>query len=715
MKTIHLILILTVLTFIFGDRSLNKFSVLKQIDINVLAKNVRDDQKLFSGPLSTDYFSAKYISDKNPTSVHLDFYEQITVGGISFFFPGNGNLETDSSYVPSDFDIYFKRAGSDWILVDQKRHYGKSSYLLDLKKNLDLEGIKIVLLKSGHENGEVRLSDLKIFTKTTVGLTEYLSWLASSNVKSFWSYLIYSLLFFLIIIIPGAGFLSLFTREYFFFGPIVSMFVLASSTLGYIVFGNNIFLLLYLPYLVIGIVLFFRKKIYRKIGGNKLLLFLILIFILATSLLQASRDTLFNLNYIETFLDKLDFIPMNSYLGYHADNTMPWGIARSILHQVSPFSESALRYRLGQPARSVFDRIPTLSLMVVPILSFFGESHFIFQRFLNVLVSFYYLAVYWMIGQFFSEKVTRLTVLLVLLSVPLSLTTWNAELNIKYVSMFPLILAAGFLAKKRKTPLWLVSCLLTFSVLIHPMAVLFAPAFIIVLWLKTKSLSRTIYNSITICLPAVTLLILWFVISDLIKRFSGSIPRPSLFLDSIYIYSRAGSLSWTTKAANVINVFIPDYQNRINPNFLMGGHLRSFFRNSIIGSLSPLFVYYLFFRTKIATLARHLSAVALGAVPQVTIWILPLSYDAGSFSFFFPFTIPFLLALVIHNLYRKNPRIRFAYVVSFIVFMGLSFYVGSTAFQDLRHWDIAITVYSVILWAVFSLISIIILKAQEKT
>lgn len=688
-----------------------KFSIPKQIDPSALREIVTTDSRLFTDPLSSDYLSVKNVSEKEPVPIFIHFDRSMTVGGLSVFFPGN--METDATYVPSDFDIYYKKIGFDWSLVDQRSDYGKSSYVLNLRQNQDLEGIKIVLLKSEHENGEVRMSDLKIFTKTNVGLGEYLFWLVSSNSKSLWSYLIYSFLFFLIIMIPGSGFLSLFTGEFFIFGPLASMFVLAISTVGFIISGNHILLYFYFPYFIAGAVLFFRRKVYQKIEKNKFLLFITITFLLATSLLQITRDTLLNLNYIEYFLDKLNRLPLSSYFGYHADNTMPWGIARSILHQVSPFSQEALYYRLGQPPASVTNRIPTLSLMVTPILSLFGEGHFIFQRFLNVLVSFYYLAVYWTVKQYFSERVSRLTTLIVLLSVPLSLITWNAELNIKYVSMFPLILATGFLAKNRHVKSWLVGFLLTFAVLVHPMAILFVPALVIVVWLARKSLGEKISHSIKLCLPPIIVLGLWFVITPLINGGLVASTEPSTS-SNIYTYFNADSLTWAIKASNIINIFIPDYLNRFYPNFLTGEYARLFFRVSIIGAISPLFVFYLFFRSKIRTLTKYFSVIILSIVPQTLFWLHPHYYDFSSFSLFFPFAVPFLLALVIQDLVKDNPKRRIAYILSFIIFMGLSLYISSNAFPDLKFWDRSISIYSYLLWFIFIFISVIILKTQKR-
>ncbi len=716
-----IIILFTAVILLLGINSPRKFSIPKQVDQDELRKNVISDPKLFADPLSSNYFWVNDVSGDRPRKVHISFIHSIAVGGFSIFFPGN--METNSSYVPDDFDVYTKPVGAGWELADQERHFGRSSYVLKLKENIDLEGINLVLLGSKHENSEVRISDLKIYTKTNVNLREYLLWLVSSNSKSVWSYLGLSILFYIVIMAPGIGLLTFFFSNKkksvdlgttFVFGPLLSMLVLAGSTLGYIISKNQTFLSIYLPYFVIGSIIFFRKKVYRKLGDIKFLLLLSIAFLLATTLLQITRDTLLNLNYIETFLDNLNPLSLSSYFGYHADNTMPWGIARSFLHQASPFSQEALHYRLGQPASSVTNRIPTLSLIVAPILAFFGESHFVFQRFLNVLVSFYYLAVFWTIKQFFSEKVSRLTILLLLLSVPISLTTWNAELNIKYVSMYPLILAAGFLVKGGTGSLLSISGLFVFSVLIHPMAILFAPAFTIVFLLKRKTFGGMLFESVVSCLPAVGVLAVWFVLTALVKDnpdpSTGSIPS-----SNIYTFFNADSLTWTNKAANIINIFIPDYLNRFYPNFLSGEYARLFFRTSIIGSLSPFFTYYLFFRTKIITIANHLLVIALSVIPQIIFWLHPHYYDFSSFALFFPFAVPFLFALVVQELIKDTPGKRFLYIFSYVVFMGISFFVTSNAFPDLKYWDNVISTYTIALWSIFILVSIYTLKSQAKT
>ncbi len=174
-----------------------------------------------------------------------------------------------------------------------------------------------------------------------------------------------------------------------------------------------------------------------------------------------------------------------------------------------------------------------------------------------------------------------------------------------------------------------------------------------------------------------------------------------------------GGLTWTAKAANLINIFIPDYLNRIYPNFLSREYIFAFLRYSLVGSLSPLLLYYLFTRIKIATFARYFLALVMGVVPQIIFWLHPHGYDGTSFSLFFLFTTPFLLAIITSCLIKESHKIRFIYLFSYVIFMSLSFFTAYNAFRDLKYQDIVISVYAFTLWALFTLISLIILKSCE--
>lgn len=700
------------LLFIIGLSLVLKTSIPVEIARETIRSHLIGDQRLLSDPLSSDYFAVSGVTPEKPFEIPLQFDQPQSVSGLSIFFPGN--LETDSSFVPQNFDIYYQKPGQRWTLVSQKTNYFKSSYRLDLTENFPISGLKIVLKKSDHEGGEVRLSDLKLYSAKKVSLLEYFFWYAHTHNKSLPAYLLYSLIFYFLLLLPGFVFAGLFIKNHpphkselaLVAGPLISFLLLGISTTLFILSKKPIFLWLILPYFVVGIVIFFRQKSYRTLSRLKLLIFIPLIFILAASLLQIIRDTLFNLNYFEPYIDKQAFVPVFGYFGYHADNYLPWGIARSLLHNVSVFSDTALKYRLGLSPNSVFDRTPLFSLMVTPILAIFGESHFIFQKFANVLVSFYYLAIYYTINTIFTKNVAKLSTLLILLSVPLSLTTFNAEVNIKSVAMYPLVLAAGiFYSRLEKRFLW-TTVLLMIAIFTHPMVVLFLPAFALIYFFQIKPFKKALLSSALCCSAVIAVLATWIIF--------GNSQKTNL-QPNIYTALSLSSLTWTNKAANIINIFLPDYLHQYFSTFISKEYALYFFRYSLFGSISPLFVYYLFRRLRVATAHRYLPVLILGFIPQVLFWLHPHGYDGASFSLMFPFTSVFLLGIVVFGLTRESNRLRSQYLKTFILFMIASLYFESGAFPGLRYWDKTITWYSFAVVGLFLSVSWYLLKLSDKT
>ena len=659
------------------------------------------NQKLLEPPISGDYLGVA-VSENGSANIELPFSQSVNLNGFSVFF--YGNLHSVSSYLAEDFDVYYKGNKNDWILIDSVRGNRASHYTLRMDKNKDVRSFKLVISKAAFDNS-VGLGDLKFYVKKPTSFPQGVANFVNDHRKGFPSYLGYTFLFYIILLIPGYTLLHLisnplkinFDVDYkIVFSPIISIVILAILSTAFIFTGIGQFVEIYVLIFVISLFLFLRLGLYRELKKGIFLLFIIASILLIANLLQAERDFLFNLDYIEKYLDQLKFIPLRGgYYGYHIDNTRSWGLARSFLHHVPVFSEEARNYQLGENGFSVFDRTPFLPVVTVSILKLFGESHFIYQRFLNVLMALYYGAAYLVVRSFFSKHTAKIVSVLMLLSVHLTYHIFNVEIYLKYFAMYPMLLAfvltSGENTLKMKFKDLVIGLLIALSFFIHPMALIFM-AVLFFMYLKRDRISKVfLAKSVATLFPSLVLFCGWVFFSNYMKQKSGLDLSQSrnIYVERLSTFSLS---SFLNKLINLINVFVP--------NILLKGidkeigflkqWLILFLKFSIVSILTPGIFLAGILQLKKKHFKKYWQSLWLGVGPIVILLIVLPNYSIGEHALSYQFSLPFLLGFIVEQLNLVSVGKRWLIFISYPLFMLVPLYYFSGVFIGMRYTSLSV-------------------------
>lgn len=691
--------ILVIIFFFFGIYFLStKIRINANVEDFSVRKLLSGKPELLNPPIGTGY--SVHISESKPVEIEFPFTTPVSLSGFSVFFPGN--LHLVSSYLPREFEVYFKSTNDKWNLLDSKTDNRQSVYQYNNKNNLLVKALKISISNAAFDDS-VQISDLKFYSRQKVPLFDFYVAFIDSHVKDFVSYLIFSLIMFFFIVIPGYAILSIagekwgidVPKEYkLILSPVFSILSLGLVTTIYLIANSTYWFYLYL--LLFGSSVFFlgKKRLFGQIFSEaKWPLLIIFLVLLVVNSLQAKRDFLYNLNYIEPYLDRLEFIPIKGgYFGYHADNTLPWGIAREFLHRAPLFSEAADKYRLEGDGNNVLDRTPLLPLITTPILFFFGESHFIYQRFLNVLMSLYYGASFLVLAKIFSDKTAKITALLLLLSGHITFQVFNTEVYYKYFAIYPILIALLlWFDDSRNNPRYrflFIGLLLAMAYLIHPMTLFFSGVLFIAFVFGQKSSEGLTYRLLMTFLLLALTVILWTGFTYYAKKyFSNGIPTRIGIYENELISFNIESLK--NIFYNLINFFIPDvlsksgtYTNIISKDYLM----QQFLRLSLIAAITPLmFVWLIFSLASRMVWKKYFFQLLFGIGPFVLYLTLLHKYSFGHYSVFYPFTVPFLLATSVECLKNKGRFFRSTFIISFPLFSLLYIRYLSGTYSALRY------------------------------
>jgi len=679
------------------------------------------DQKLLESPISGDYLRVA-ASEDNPANIELPFSQPVSLNGFSLFFPGD--LHAVSSYLAEDFDIYFKGDKNDWVLIDSVQGNRASHYTLRMDKNKDVKSFKLVINKAAFDNS-IGIGDLKFYVKSPTSFPQGVANFINDHRKGFLSYLGYTFIFYFILLIPGYVLLHLIdnrlkinchVEDKIAFSPIISVLILAILSLAYIFTEIGQFIEIYVLIFVISLFLFLRLGLYKELKKGIFFLFIIASILLIANLLQAERDFLFNLDYIEKYLDQLKFIPLRGgYYGYHIDNTRSWGIARSFLHHAPVFSEEAKSYRLGESGFSVFDRTPFLSVVTVSILKLFGESHFIYQRFLNVLMALYYGAAYLVVKSFFSKHTAKIVSVLMLLSVHLTYHMLNVEIYLKYFAMYPMFLAFALISEKNSPKMkpnsLIIGLLVALSFFIHPMALIFM-AVLFFIYLKRDRISKVfLTKSVATFFPAFVLFCGWAFFSNYMKQKSGLDLSQSrnIYVERLSTFSLS---SFLNRLINLINIFIPNILLKGIDKEI--GFLRQwiilFLRFSIVSVLTPGIFLAGVLRLKRKHLKKYWQSLWLGIGPIIILLIVLPDYSIGEYALSYQFSLPFLLGFIVEQLNLVSVGKRLLIFVSYPLFMLVPLYYFSGVFIGIRYASLSVGVLFVAIILTYILLSLILLK-----
>ncbi|MFZ5424777.1 MAG: hypothetical protein ACOZAO_03150 [Patescibacteria group bacterium] len=682
--------------------------------------NFTGNESLLLSPLEPgDGFAAQ----AQGAPIDITFSIPTTINGFSFLF--GGNLHEVSSYLAEDFDIYVLSANGEWHSEAEIRSNKKASFVYMFEDSREVLGIRLVIHKAPFSNA-VLIKDLKFYNLKTVTVLNGLTHFLQSQSKSVFSYYFYSIIFYFWLIIPGFVVMKYMNtrlslkfsgEKLYVFAPVISFCLLAAVTTFYLLFRQKIIFDLYWLYFLFSIYLLIKNTYWKEINISKQIIFVTAFALLITTSLQIKRDYLFNLNYIEHQMDALQYMPhyfYGGYFGYHADNTMPWGIARAYINDAPLYSEEASRYRIGFGPESVIDRTPMLPLMVAPILRTFGESHFIYQRFLTVIMLFYYPAAFILLKRYFNEKTATIVSILMLLSVQLTFQVNNVEIYYKFIAIFPTFLALVSL-KSSKTSLFtkhaLAGLLLGVSYLIHPITLFFVIT-LGVLHLKGIKLNTNyIKRSLYLFGPVLVLFAVWMLFTLYIRSIA---PEHASLRQAIYVeeVSRISTEPLLNKLYNVVNIFVPDFQRRANSYKLFSSdYFRiEFSRLSLIAAVTPFFLLTLVlkgFRKKF--FRKYFAHFVFGLFPFVVYLAFFHKYSLGGYILLYPFTLPFLFGLIVTLLQRIELEKRIYIYLSYPVFMLVPFYYISEVFTKLLHKNFTVYTMSFILFSLYIYLSFLLI------
>lgn len=680
--------------------------------------------ELLDPPIGIGY--SVHISETTLVEIEFPFVSPVWLSGFSVFFPGN--LHLVSSYLPREFKVYFKSMNDQWNLLDTKTDNRQSVYQYKDKNNLQVKAFKISISKAAFDDS-VQISDLKFYRRQKIPLLDFSFAFINRHSKDFVSYLTLSLFLLLFIAIPGYAFLIIANERWGFdvpkefrlvLAPVFSILFLGLVTMLYLLVNSTYWFYLYLSLFGGSVVFIGRRRLFRQVFSEaKWPLLIIFLVLLVVNSLQAKRDFLYNLNYIEPYLDKLEFIPIKGgYFGYHADNTLPWGIAREFLHRVPLFSEAADKYRLEGDGNNVLDRTPLLPLITTPILFFFGESHFIYQRFLNVLMSLYYGASFLLLAKMFSNRTAKITSLLLLLSGHITFQVFNTEVYYKYFSIYPILLALfvwkdkSIYVSRHKFPL--IGLLLATAYFIHPMTLFFSGLLLIAFLFEKRFSKRFLSETLVAFLPLVILVTTWAGFTHYAKEFvaNGVQTRTGIY-ESNFILFKIESLR--NIYYNSINFFAPDILSKsgsftsfFSKNYFIG----QFLRLSLIAAMTPLmFIWLILSMTKSWVWRKYYFQLLFGIGPVILYLIFLRQYSLGLHAVFYPFMLPFLLGLAVELLKKKGKLFQSILILSFPFFSLLFLRYLSGTFSALRYLSPAVRTMTYPILTVY-LIGTILLTMQ---
>jgi len=664
------------------------------------------DERLLLSPIDgLDSALGFYIPDLKKVVVEIPFSEPVTLSGFSVFFPGNLHLVT--SYMPQNFSVFYQNEVGDWILGNKVTGNSSNFFKFDLGKNVTVQAFRMDFEQASFEK-TVFISDLRFYTRVRQTFFENIQNFYNEFHRGLLGYFGLSLLFFLLLLIPGNVLWDAYCKKFnmtlvpmiaFVFSPLISLCILLLLSSLFVLTGIYQFLYLYPALFVICLPVFLKRHLYRSFKPPAFLLLTVFLPLLIMITLQINRDFLFNLPYIEKYLSNYEFVPFEKgFFGYHADNTMPWGNARVFLNKVPIFSTAADKYRLGMTGFDFFNRTPVLPLILVPILKIFGESHFIYQLFMNVLVALFFGSMFLLIEKYFSDRVAKIVLVMSIMSAFLVFQVFNVEFFIKFFAMYPATLGIFFLAGKKGSKSWQNICagfLFALSYLIHPIALFFIIPMFFVFFIRYKFTKKFFQVCVLVFFPLLVSFLSWEVFSRYYKNVHISDVESGTF-QNIYEESvlkvEKGMLA--NKLSNFIIFFVPDFLQRSynDPLLSLAYFKENFTRRSIVMALTPLLFLIAFLRVKKKDFVKEIwEPLFLGVGPFIVFLILFHTYSLGVYISFYPFSVPLLLAYIVakvEHLFRDPQRI-YVYM-SYPFFMLAPFYYHSGLFTTMHHKSLVV-------------------------
>jgi len=345
---------------------------------------------------------------------------------------------------------------------------------------------------------------------------------------------------------------------------------------------------------------------------------------------------------------------------------------------------------MGIKPKAIFDRTPLLPMITMVILRMFGESHFIYQRFLNVLAALYYGGFYLLLKTYFSKRVAKISSILILLNVPLTFLAINAEIYYKYFALFPMLLTFILFLKEKGEKSFLIGALMGIGFLIHPMIIIFSTTLLLLYFLRYKFTSKFFKKTRIAFSVLIFLFVFWTLISCYLKSEAG-IVATSFYLENITTVNKEAIVN---KFANFANIFVTNVLLK-KPS---GGKVQlmsrefwdSLIRFSIITNLTPvMFVLLLIYFKK--NIKKDYEILLMAVTPLVFVIVLASDYAfSWNFNVVYPFLIPCLLGYVTSRLVKGKRLVKLIAFGSYPVFMFISLYFVSGVFVKMKYTSLIV-------------------------
>ncbi|MFH2022502.1 MAG: hypothetical protein ABIJ33_04500 [Patescibacteria group bacterium] len=658
-------------------------------------------ERAYSSPL---IFSPNHVavSSEKPGIIAISFIEPFTFSGFSMYFPGD---HVQVSYAPRDltmnyYDNYYQKHTLDTLNNNSKPYYEFYSKEPITASRLEIS-ISSVLYPEEGGGGGVFFSDLRFFERERTNVLGFInSVLTQLNMTIPLYWLLYSV-YILFLFIPGFVVIKYFTKLkkinlesdiILILSPIFAIVTISVTVFIHILTSFSAVLYLYPIFSILMIVLFLYNKQYRLFKKSKSLIAFLLLNLFLIFLVMARRDYLFNLQYIEQYVHQYNqgYVPQGSYFGYFDDNMFPWRIARIMLHKY-PLQEPITQQLLSNT--SLFERTPILPMITTVVTKLFGESHFVYQRFLEVLSILPFMVFYVFFKKVYGRKLATVIQIMILLNIQFWYLAFNAEHVYKYFSIYPILLAVYiFFLKSFKFKNWLIAGLVCLSFLIHPSTLIYTPVFCLLYLRKYKINFSLVKNSLPIILLFGISLSSWVYLPNVFYKNQLLPTQSTRYIQDVKIVGNNFILDKVQGLAVLLLPSDSHIDTSSQPFFLMSKeYLQRFLRYSIFTNLTPLLLIlaiFIAFQTK----KGNRDILLLGIAPLLFYWLVYVHrYDTlfnqgGAYFFFFPFCIPFLLSFVMKRLFKYRSGLRILLVSSYLGFMILNAKVLADALQPMGQY-----------------------------
>ena len=502
--------------------------------------------------------------------------------------------------------------------------------------------------------------------------------------------------------------------------PIISFCVLSLLATIHVLTNIRGVLGIYSIVFIFSIFTFFYKQYHRDLEQMIPALLVITVSLLITFVVVVRGDYLYDLPNIGYSLDNQEPIADTGYTGYDADSLTPWRLGRVYLQKLpldSPNTQTFLHGAL------FFERTPLLPLATATFMNTFGQGHFVYQRFLEVLAAIFYLSLFYFIFTYTQNKhLSKVIFLLILINVPLSMMGYNIEVYYKYFASYPIFLSLAIInSNYRKHHPFIMASLSGIAFLIHPYTILLTAGVLIFVSSSSKFNRKTFKVILPTIVTLLILLILWIIIPKTAVFTKLAVENQSLYIKDV---TTAEGDIISTKIINFVQLFIPNpLKKSIYPNspLIESQYRFQFFRYSIISNLSPVYFPYIkniSHKKKSSQPRLYFSSIP----PLILFWLIYLNqyhqrFDyGGTYFLLFHFSVPLLITFLLTEYQSRPLPTQLLLVSGYIIWMIILLLNLADPFTTpLQYNTHTVELFSISLYVIFVALCICTIALVYKT